>query len=135
MPNHGINLYLPCTGLTKIMLSRKKNISKKVNDKTFINSLQSKILKYLLSIKNENIIRHHRIFKNSYSSSWKLIVLINFDIFTDFTEHSIRCIIFSRVSKRKMHFVSTDKDENVKLHEIAIISSMIYNFSFMIIKI
>ena len=53
----------------KIMSSRKKDILKKMNDKTFTNSLRSKILKYSLSIKNENVIRYRRTFKNSYSSS------------------------------------------------------------------
>ena len=53
----------------KIMSSRKKDIVKKVNDKTFTNSLKSKILKYSLSIKNENVIRYRRTFKNLYSSS------------------------------------------------------------------
>ena len=46
------------------MSSREKNISKKVNDKTFTNSSKSKILKYLVSIENENVIRHRRTFKN-----------------------------------------------------------------------
>ena len=43
----------------KIISSRKNDISKKVNDKTFTNSLKLKILKYSLSIKNKNVIRHH----------------------------------------------------------------------------
>ena len=119
----------------KIMSSRKKNISKKVNDKTFTNSLKSKILKYSLSIKNENVIRHRRTFKNSYLSSWELIVLIDFDVLVDFAEYSIRCIIFFYILKRKMHFASTDKDENVRLHEIAITLPMICDFSFVTIKI
>ena len=42
----------------KIMSNREKSISKKMNDKTFTNSLKSKILKYSLLIKNENVIRH-----------------------------------------------------------------------------
>ena len=50
------------------MSSRKKDILKRMNDKIFTNSLKSKILKYSLSIKNENVIRHRRTFKNSYSS-------------------------------------------------------------------
>ena len=53
----------------KIMSSREKDISKKVNDKTFMNSSRSKILKYSLSIKNENVIGHRRTFKNLYLSS------------------------------------------------------------------
>ena len=53
----------------KIMLNREKSISKKVNDKTFTNLLKSKILKYSLSMKNENVLRYCRTFKNSYSSS------------------------------------------------------------------
>ena len=110
------------------MSSWKKGISKKMNDKTFTNSLKLKILKYSLWIMNENMIRHRRTFKNSYSSSWKLIVLIDFNVFADFTEHSIHYIIFFYVSKRKMHFASTDKDENVKLYEIAITFSMICDF-------
>ena len=53
----------------KIMSNRERDISKKINDKTFTNSLRLKILKYSLSIKNENVIYHHRTFKNLYSSS------------------------------------------------------------------
>ena len=53
----------------KIISSREKDISKKMNDKTFTNSLRSKILKYILSIKNKNVICHRRTFKNSYSLS------------------------------------------------------------------
>ena len=112
----------------------KKDILKKMNDKTFTNSLKLKILKYLLSIKNENTIRHRWRFKNLYLFSWELIVAIDFDVLTDFVEHSIRCIFFSRVSKRKMYFVSTDKDDDVKLHEIAITSSIICDSSFMIVR-
>ena len=118
----------------KIMSSRKKSISKKMNDKTFTNSLKLKIVKYSLSIKNENVIRHRRKFKNSYSSSYKLIVSIDFDVLADLVEYSIRCIIFSRVSKREIHFVPTDKDENIKLYEIAMTSSMIYDSSFVTVK-
>ena len=118
----------------KIILSREKNISKRMNDKTFTNLLRLKILKYLLSIKNENVIHHCWTFKNSYSSSWELIVSIDFDIFVDFVEHSIRCIIFFRVSKREMHFASLDKDENIKLHEITMTSSMICNLFFVTVR-
>ena len=107
------------------MSSREKDISKRMNDKTFTNSLRSKILKYSLSIKNENVSYHRRTFKNSYSSSWKLIVIIDFDILADLVEHSIRCIIFFRVSRRKMHFASTDKSDDVRFHEIAMTFSMI----------
>ena len=82
-----------------------------MNDKTFTNLWKSKILKYLLLIKNENIIHHRRTFKNSYSSSWKLIVLIDFNVLIDLIEHNIRCIIFFRFSRKKMHFASIDKDE------------------------
>ena len=53
----------------KIMSNREKDILKKMNDKTFTNSLRSKILKYSLLIKNGNMIHHRRIFKNLYSSS------------------------------------------------------------------
>ena len=119
----------------KIISSREKNISKKVNNKTFTNSLKLKILKYSLSIKNENVIRHRRKFKNSYSSSQKLIVSVDFDVFADFIEHSIRCIIFFRISKREIHFVSTDKNENVKLHVIAMTFSIICDFSFVTVRI
>ena len=118
----------------KIMLNRKEGISKRVNNKTFTNSSKSKMLKYSLSIKNENMIRHHSTFKNLYSSLWELIIAIDFDVLVDFIKHSIRCIIFSRVSKREMHFASIDKNENVKLHEIAMVSSMIYDLSFMTIR-
>ena len=50
------------------MSNREKDILKEVNDKTFTNLLKSKILKYSLSIKNENVIHHRRTFKNLYSS-------------------------------------------------------------------
>ena len=53
----------------KIISSRKKDISKRMNNKTFTNLSRLKILKYLLSIKNENMIRYRRTFKNLYSSS------------------------------------------------------------------
>ena len=119
----------------RIMSNGKKNISKKVNDKTFTNSSRSKILKYLLSIKDENMIHYRWTFKNSYSSSWKLIVIIDFDVLADLVEHSIRCIIFSRILRREMHFVSTDKDDDVRLHEIAIMFSIIYDFSFVTVKV
>ena len=112
----------------RIMSSWKKGISKRLNDKTFTNSLKSKILKYSLSIKNENMIRHRWTFKNSYSSSWELIVTIDFDVLADLVEYSIYCIIFSRVSRKEIHFASIDKDDNIKFHEIAMTSSMIYNF-------
>ena len=118
----------------KTMSNREKDISKKMDDKTFTNSLRSKILKYSLSIKNKNVIRHRRTFKNLYLSSWKLIVSIDFDVLADLIEHNIRCIIFFRVSKRKMHFVSTDKDENIRLHEVAMIVSIIYDSSFVTVK-
>ena len=42
----------------KIMSNQEKDISKRINDKTFTNSLKSKILKHSLSIKNDNVIRH-----------------------------------------------------------------------------
>ena len=119
----------------KTMLNRKKNISKKVTDKTFTNSSKSKILKYSLLIKNENVIRHRWTFMNLYSSSWELIVSIDFDVRTDLAEHNIRCIIFFRVLKKEMYFISTDKGENIRLHKIAITSSIIYDFSFVTVKV
>ena len=61
------------------------------------------------------MIHHRRTFKNSYSLSQELIVSIGFDILADLIVHNIRCIISSRVSRKKIHFVSTDKDENVRL--------------------
>ena len=118
----------------RIMSSREKDILKKINDKTFANSSKSKILKYSLSIKNENVICYGRIFKNLYLSLWKLIVAIDFNVFIDLVEHRIDFIIFFCVSKRKMHFVSIDKDDDVKLYEIAMTSSMIYDSSFVTIR-
>ena len=118
----------------RIISSRKKNISKRMNDKTFTNSSKSKILKYLLSIKNENVIRHHRTFKNLYLSLWELIIAIDFDIFANFVEHNICCIILSCVLRKKMHFVSIDKSNNVRLHEIAMTSSIICDSFFVTIK-
>ena len=56
------------------------------------------------------------------------MISIDFDVLADLAEHSIRCIIFSRVSRKEIHFASTDKDENVKLHEIAMTFSMICDF-------
>ena len=104
-----------------------------MNNKTFTNSLKSKILKYLLSIKNENKIRHCQKFKHLYLLS-KLIILINFNILVDFIEYNIRCIIFFHISKRKIYFISIDKNENVKLHKIMMTFSMIYDSSFVIIR-
>ena len=43
----------------KIMSSREKGISKRINDKTFTNSLRSKILKDSLSIKNDSSVIEH----------------------------------------------------------------------------
>ena len=118
----------------KIISSRKKDILKKVNGKIFKNLLKSKILKYSLSIKNENMIRHRRTFKNSYSSLKELIFLIKFNVLVDLAKHSICCIIFFRILKKEMHFASTDKDENIKLHEITMTLSIIYDFFFVIVR-
>ena len=64
------------------------------------------------------MIRHRRMFKNSYSLSWKLIVSIDFDVLADLIEHSIHCIIFFYVSKKEMHFVPISKDENVSCKKL-----------------
>ena len=109
--------------------SKEKYIEKKkMNDKTFTNSSKLKILKYSLSIKDENVISHRRTFKNSYSSLWELIVAIDFNVSIDLIKYNIRCIIFFCVSKEKMYFASIDKSDDVRFHKIAMTFLMICDF-------
>ena len=108
----------------------KERYIEEVNDKTFTNSSKSKILKCSLLIKDENMIRHRRTFKYSIS------VIIKIDRFnwlwysywSCWTQHPLH--YFLSHFEKEMHFVSIDKNEKIRLQEIAMTLSMIYDLTF-----